>query len=67
METITLPKTKYEIIEKKASLYEKIFRFLPQRFFGVEFYSDEQIKKFLKEDKINKETKNRLDNLLKAL
>ncbi len=66
METITLPKTKYEIIEKKASLYEKIFRFLPKRFFGIESYSDEQISQFLKEDKIDKEMKNRLNKLLKS-
>lgn len=67
METITLPKTKYEIIEKKASLYEKIFKFLPQKFFGAELYSDNRIKEFLKEDKINQKTKNCLNKLLKSL
>ena len=67
METITLPKIEYEIIEKKASLYEKIFRFLPQKFFGTELYSDIRIEEFLKEDKINQKTKNRLDKLLKSL
>ena len=67
METITLPKIKYETIEKKAFLYEKIFRSLPKRLFGVEFYSDRQVNEFIKEDKIDKKTKISLNKLLKSL
>ena len=67
METITLPKTKYEVLRKKASLYEEIFRFLPKRIFSIESYSREQIKEFSKEDRLDKKTKNRLQKLLKSL
>lgn len=67
MGTITLPKTEYEALRKKASLYEEIFRFLPKRDFGIESYSKKRIQGFLKEDKIDKKTKERLRNLLKTL
>jgi len=67
METVTLPKTKYEILKKQASLYEKIFRYSPERIFGTEVYSKKRIKEFLKEDKLDKKTRNRLIKLLKSL
>lgn len=67
METITLPKTKYETLKKQASLYEEIFRFLPESIFGLEIYSKKRIGEFLKEDRINKKTRSRLDKLLKSL
>ncbi|MBU4299160.1 hypothetical protein KJ636_03900 [Patescibacteria group bacterium] len=67
METITLPKIKYEILKKQATLYEKIFRFLPERIFGTEIYSEKRIKEFLKEDKLDKKTRARLEKLLKNL
>ena len=67
MKTVTLPKTKYEILKKRASLYEKIFRYLPERIFGTEIYSKKRIKEFLKEDRLDKKTKNRLQKLLKSL
>jgi hypothetical protein len=67
METITLPKTKYEILKKQASLYEEIFRYLPEKIFGVETYSKKRIKEFLKEDKLNRKIRSRLEKLLKSL
>lgn len=67
MKTVTLPKTKYEILRKQASLYEKIFRYLPERIFGTEIYSRKRIKEFLKEDRIDKKTKKCLEKLLKSL
>jgi len=67
METVTLPKTKYEILKKRASLYEKIFRYLPEKIFGIESYSKKRIKEFLKEDKLNRKTKISLEKLLKSL
>jgi len=67
MSTITLPKTEYEILRRKASLYEQIFSFMPKRFLETEDYSRERIKEFLEQDKINKETKRRLKSLLKSL
>ncbi|PIP75160.1 MAG: hypothetical protein COU43_02865 [Candidatus Nealsonbacteria bacterium CG10_big_fil_rev_8_21_14_0_10_37_25] len=67
MKTVTLPKTKYEILRKRASLYEEIFRFLPEKIFGMETYSKKRIKEFLKEDKMDRKTRNRLQKLLKSL
>ncbi len=67
MKTITLPKSKYEILKKQASLYEKIFKYLPERVFGAEIYSKKRIREFLKENKIDKTTKSRLERLLKSL
>ena len=67
MKTVTLPKTKYEILKKQASLYEEIFRYLPERIFGTEMYSKKRIKEFLREDKLDKKTKSRLEKILKSL
>jgi len=67
METVILPKTKYEILKKQSSLYEKIFRYSPERIFGTEIYSNNRIKEFLKEDKLDKKTKSRLQKLLRSL
>ncbi len=67
METVTLPKTKYQILKKQASLYEKIFRYSPERIFGTEIYSEKRIKEFLKEDRLNRETKNYFQKLLRSL
>lgn len=33
METVTLSKTKYETLKRQTSLYEEIFRYLPERIF----------------------------------
>lgn len=67
MTTITLPKTEYETLRKKASLYEQIFRSMPKRFLETELYSKERIKDFLEQDKIDEEAKKRLKNLLESL
>ena len=67
MKTITLPKTKYEILKKQASFYEKIFRYLPEKIFGTEMHSKKRIKEFLREDKLDKKTKSRLEKILKSL
>ncbi len=65
MENITLSKAKYEILRKKAFLYEEVFKALPKRIFGTEVYSEKRIKEFEQEDKLDKKTKNRLEKLLK--
>ncbi len=67
METITLPKTKYEILKRRASLYEEIFKYLPERIFGIETYSKKRVKEFLKEDKLDQKTRKRLQKILKSL
>ncbi len=67
MRTVTLPKTKYEVLKKQASLYEEIFRFLPERIFGMEIYSQKRLQEFKNEDKLNRKTRIRLDKILKSL
>jgi len=67
METITLPKTKYEILKKRASLYERVFRFLPAKTFGTEIYSQKRLKEFRKEDRLDRKTRDRLKKLLGSL
>lgn len=66
MQNITLPKTKYEVLKKKASLYEKVFKFIPEKIFGTESYSSNRIKEFLKEDRLDKKTVKRLEKLLNS-
>ncbi|MDI6883278.1 MAG: hypothetical protein QMC93_02265 [Patescibacteria group bacterium] len=67
MKTVTLPKTEYEILKKRSSLYEEVFRYLPEKIFGTEMYSKKRIREFLKEDKLDKKTRDRLQKLLKSL
>lgn len=67
METISIPKPKYEILKKQALLYKEIFRYLPERFFGIEIYSQKRLKEFQKEDRIDKKTRSRLQKILKSL
>lgn len=67
METVNIPKTKYEILKKQALLYKEIFKFLPEKFFGIEIYTKKRIKEFQKEDKLSRETKKRLQKILKLL
>jgi hypothetical protein len=67
METITIPKTKYEILKKQALLYKEIFRDLAEKFFGIEIYSQKRLKEFQKEDRLDKTTRNRLQKILKSL
>ncbi len=67
METVTLPKPKYEILKKQALLYEEIFKYLPEKIFGIETYSKKRIKEFLKEDKLDRKTRKRFQKILKSL
>jgi len=67
METVSIPKTKYKILKKQASLYKEILRLLPEKFFGIEIYSKKRLKEFQKEDRLDKKTRNRLQKILKSL
>ncbi|TSC75333.1 MAG: hypothetical protein G01um101433_907 [Parcubacteria group bacterium Gr01-1014_33] len=64
MITITIPKAKYDIMEKRASLYERILRFLPERKWGIEEYSAQRIKEFAREDTLTKTTRAKVKTLL---
>ena len=66
MAVITLSKTKYEILEKKAALYEKFFKKIAEMIFETEDYSPKRIQGFLKEDKISKITKQKIEKILKS-
>ena len=67
MVTVTLPKTKYDILKKRASLYEAMLRFLPERKWGIEEYSPKRIQEFLREDRLDKATRVRLKKALATL
>lgn len=64
MNTITLPKAKFDILQKRASLYEAILRFLPERKWGIEEYSPKRIREFMSEDKIDRKTRSRVKKIL---
>lgn len=66
MNVVTLPKTKYEILEKKAALYEKFFKKIAEMVFEIEYYSPKRMQKFLKEDKISKATRQKIEKVLKS-
>ncbi|GEM_PF-2232399 len=66
MATITLPKAEYDIMEKRASLYERILRFLPERKWGIEEYSERRIKEFIDEDALTKATRAKIKTLLSS-
>lgn len=65
METITLPKTKYEILEKKAKLYSWLLQKEEKRF-PIEIYSAKRIREFLKEDGLNIKAQNRFKAIFRG-
>lgn len=64
MDTVTIPKVQYQQLKRKASLYEVIFKFLPEKVFGIENYSSARIREFLNEDKVDTETKEIVKGIL---
>ena len=64
MATITLPRTQYETLKKKASLYEAILRTLPEWRWGIEEYSGRRISEFMRQDRLDKKAALRLKRLL---
>ena len=64
METVTLPKIKYEILEKKAKLYSSLFE-KEEEIFPIEMYSPSRIKEFFKEDKVSSKTVREVNKLLR--
>lgn len=66
MTVVTLSKTKYEILEKKAALYEKFFKKIAEMIFEIEEYSPKKIQEFLREDRVSKTTKQKIEKILKS-
>jgi len=64
--TVTLPKTQYEIIKKRASLYTEMLRFVPELRWGIEEYSEDRIREFMKTDQIDRATHARFKKVLVA-
>lgn len=64
MSTITLPKSKFDILKKRASLYEAILRFIPEHKWGVEEYSSKRMKEFMREDRLGQKTRSRINKFL---
>lgn len=60
-----MPKIQYETLKKRASLYERVFKLVPEKFFPTEKYSQKRIKDFLREDGLDKKTRERLEKILK--
>jgi len=64
MSTITLPKAEFDILKKRAFLYEAILRFLPERKWGIENYTSKRIREFMRQDRIDRKTYPRVKKLL---
>lgn len=67
METVTLSKKKYTTLKQQASLYEKIFKFIPVKLFKTENYTEQRIKEFKQQDQVDKVTRARVSEFLKSL
>ncbi len=63
MATITVPKKKYEQLERKAALYNRLLERAEKRF-PIELYSDERMKQFLKEDAVSPRARRTIGKLL---
>jgi len=64
MNTITLPRIKYNVLEKKATLYDRFLKRMSNTFFEVENYSPTRISEFLSQDKISSKTLKRVSKIL---
>ncbi|MBI2552225.1 hypothetical protein HYW17_02945 [Candidatus Uhrbacteria bacterium] len=62
--TVTLPKSRYEILKRRATLYNEMLRFIPELRWGIEEYSEKRIREFAKMDRIDRATRARLEKLL---
>ena len=67
MDTITIPKEKYEFMKQQSSLYEKLFKNVTGDDFGVEIYTPSRIEEFEKEDQIDSETRSKAEKLLASM
>jgi len=60
MTTITIPKAEFNILKKRASLYDALLQALPERRWGIEKYSSVRLKEFARSDRLGKRTRRRL-------
>ena len=64
MATITIPKNQYEILEKKAKLYNILMQDI-EEFFPVELYTPSRLRDFLRLDKISTRAQRKAEKFLK--
>ena len=60
MTVVTVPKKEYEDLRQKASLYEVLLRSAPDKVFGIEMYSKARLREFLKEDRVDRKTREKI-------
>lgn len=60
MATVTIRKSEYETLKRRASLYEAVLRALPERKWGIERYSPTRIREFMREDRLSRSVAARL-------
>lgn len=53
METVIIPKKKYEDLERQATLYQKLLKRVQEEFFPIEKYTPRRLRQFLKEDRVS--------------
>lgn len=64
MNTVTIPKSRFEMLEKRASLYENILRQLPEYRWGIEKYSQKRIQGFMRQDRLDQKMRARLKKIV---
>lgn len=62
---ITVPKTQYELLKKRSSLYQVMLRSLSRRKWGIEEYTSDRIREFMDNDQLDLKTAARLKRILK--
>ena len=64
MTTITLPKSQYELLKKRSSLYEALLRSFSKSKRGVEEYTPERIREFMDNDQVDPKIMIRIKRIL---
>lgn len=66
MNTVTLSKTEFDVLRKRAALYEAILKSLPEKKWNIEEYTTGRIREFLREDRLDKKVRARARKLLSS-
>ncbi|OGM93606.1 hypothetical protein A2935_03225 [Candidatus Wolfebacteria bacterium RIFCSPLOWO2_01_FULL_47_17b] len=64
MTTVTISKVKFNILQKRASLYDAILRSLPEKRWGIETYSSSRMKEFAWSDRLDVRVKKRIQKFM---
>ncbi len=66
MKCVNVAKDQYEVLKQKASLYDAFLKSSPERICGIESYTPQRIKEFLRWDQLDKSTAKRLKHIFKS-